>query len=111
MTGAQKTERQSAWSLQEAAELLTVAEVAAIERHYGGAYGVPISDGGIRPTSMSAGVAWALERRADLEAKADKLTSWEDVEGWTLKRLSDYFPDEAVDVDPEAPESAEGKDA
>lgn len=93
----------AAASLAEAMESLTVAEVAAIERHYGGEFG----GDGITSTQLTVGVAWALERRRLLGQ--DSRPDWKDFDGWTLKQLNGYFLPEQLEVDPSDPETAEGK--
>jgi hypothetical protein len=90
-------------SMAEAMESLTVAEVAAIERHFGGEFGGE----GITPTSLTVGVVWALERRRLLGQP--ERPEWKDLDSWTLKELNGYFAPEAQEIDPTEPESAEGK--
>lgn len=98
---------QTDMSLTEAIEGLTVGEVGQIERHYGRS----LDSGKLSGTDLTVAVVWALERRRALAANAPKLPNWADFQDWTMKRLNSYFPPEAVEVDPNAPETAEGKGA
>lgn len=97
-------------TLQEASELLTVGEVRVLEQHFGGSFGVPVVDGGMRPSDMAAGLVYAYSRRGDLAANRT-LTSWADVDKMTLRQLNGYFAPDPIEVDEDAPESDSGKDA
>lgn len=99
-------EHQTEQSLTEAIENLTVGEVGQIERHYGRS----LDSGKLSGTDLTVAVVWALERRRGLAANAPKLPTWGDFQDWTMKRLNAYFPPEEVEVDPNNPETAEGKD-
>lgn len=91
-------------SLQEAAENLTVAEVRAIERHYGKS----LDSGDISGTDLNVGLIWALERREALAANSG-LPSWDSFDNWTMKELNSYFTPEEEEVIPSEPETESGK--
>ena len=103
---ATETEHQTEQSLTEAIEGLTVGEVRSIESHFGRS----LDSGKLSGTDLTVAVVWALERRRGLKDNAPKLPTWGDFDAWTMKRLNGYFPPEAVEVDPNNPETAEGKD-
>lgn len=99
-------EYQTEQSLTEAIESLTVGEVRVIERHYGRS----LDGGQLSGTDLTVSVVWALERRRALaEGVTGKLPDWKDLDDWSMKRLNGYFAPEAVEVNAEEPETAEGK--
>lgn len=89
-------------SVQEALEIITVAEVHYIENHYGKAME------SLTGTSLTAGVALVLERRKG-QGPDGKLINWVGIDSWSMKQLNDYFAAEEIEVDPNDPESDEGK--
>lgn len=95
-------EKRAGVSLQEAVENLTVGEVEAIERHYGKDFPDKLSG-----TNVAASVAWAFERRR-LLGHPDR-PDWDAMSAWTIKDLNTYFEAESIEVDPEDPETPEGK--
>lgn len=99
-------EHETDQSLTEAIEGLTVGEVAQIERHFGRS----LDSGQLSGTDLTVAVVWSLERRKALATNAERLPNWKDLDSWTMKRLNAYFPPEAVELDPDTPETPEGKD-
>lgn len=92
-------------SLEESVELLTLGETMAIEGHFGKSI-----DGGMSAIELTAGVIWAFERRNDLKGTSGKRTDWHDIEAMKLRDLKTYFADEEIDIDPDDPETEQGKD-
>lgn len=93
---------QTEMSLTEAIESLTVGEVQAIERHYGRTF-----DGGkLSGTDLTVAVIWALERRG---TTGKDRPDWSAYNDWSMKRVNAYFPEEPIEVDPDAPETEQGK--
>lgn len=100
-------------SLEEALENLTVAEVRAVEKHYG----KTLDGGQFSGTELTVGVVYAYERRAWLATDVtrqggpeSKIPGWEAFDSWTLKQLNSYFETDAIEVDPTEPETEQGKD-
>jgi hypothetical protein len=91
--------------LTEAMETLTIAEVRAIEKHYG----VSMEDG-LSGTCLTAGVAYAFEKRRALRESVS-IPSWDEVENHSMKWLNDYFalPEQEAFIEGE-PEGPSGKD-
>lgn len=88
--------------LTEAMDVLTVAEVLTIERHFDR----DLSK--LSGTALTSAVAWAHERRRTL-GQADR-PDWAQINGWSMKRLNDYFAPEPVEIDEADPETTAGKD-
>lgn len=94
----------------EAMELVNQGEIGLIERHYTKLHGHPQHFGGegdneMSPMATMAGVIWAMEKR-----RLGKDFDWADVEAMSFKATNDYFAAEPIDIDPEEPDSASGKD-
>lgn len=94
----------------EAMDLLTQGEIGLIERHYSQVHGHPQHFGGegdneLSPMSTMTATVWAMEKR-----RLGKEFDWDKADALTLKECKAYFADEPIDVDPEEPDSASGKD-
>ncbi len=91
--------------LQEAIEISTGAEIRAAEKRLG----VGLDDDTVTSTDVMVAVAWIHDRRRAFREGQDRPT-WEEINEWTLRELRDYFTEEEVEIDPERPETIEGKD-
>ena len=112
MATTEELQAQTEQSLTEAIESLTVGEVRVIERHFGNS----LDSGKLSGTDLTVAVIWALERRAWMAHETTRQGAPErrkpdrsDFDSWSMKRVNAYFSPEAVEVNPEEPETAEGK--